>query len=79
MSRVTLTPFFPAVTPLGEYMDALVGGGQCQQDSDSAEFRRFLHTVLVGHGPLKTRLAFSEPVERLADTIQMVIGILLKR
>ncbi|KAJ2742925.1 Telomerase reverse transcriptase [Coemansia sp. BCRC 34301] len=79
MSKAALAPFFPAVTPLGEYMDALVSGSQCQQDSDLPEFKRFLRTALVGHGPFNIRLELSEPVERLADTIQMVIGMLLKR
>ncbi|KAJ2064287.1 Telomerase reverse transcriptase [Coemansia sp. S146] len=79
MDGVALTPFFPVVTPLDEYMDALVGGARCQQDDDTAEYKRFLRSVLVGHGPIKTRLVRSEPVERLADTIRTVIGMLLKR
>ncbi|KAJ2703657.1 Telomerase reverse transcriptase [Coemansia sp. IMI 209128] len=79
MDSGALAPFFPAVTPLGEYMDALVGGGRCLQDNDTADFRRFLRSVLVGHTPIKTRLVLSEPVERLADTVRAVIGMLLKR
>ncbi|KAJ2493875.1 Telomerase reverse transcriptase [Coemansia sp. RSA 2050] len=79
MDRVALVPFFPVVTPLGEYMDALVDGGRCLQDNDTADFRRFLRSVLVGHAPIKTRLVLSEPVERLADTVRAVIGTLLKR
>ncbi|KAJ2032403.1 Telomerase reverse transcriptase [Coemansia sp. S3946] len=79
MDGAALTPFFPVVTPLGEYMDALVGGAQCQQDDDTAEYKRFLRSVLVGHAPIKTRLVLSEPVERLADTIRTVIGMMLKR
>ncbi|KAJ2157405.1 Telomerase reverse transcriptase [Coemansia sp. RSA 552] len=74
---VSLAAFFPSVSTLGGYMDALVAGGGCAQADDPADYQRFLHTTLVGHGPIASRLAYYAPVEDLADTVLKVIRRLL--
>ncbi|KAJ2004365.1 Telomerase reverse transcriptase [Coemansia thaxteri] len=79
VSCAALDPFFQAVTPLGEYMDTLVDSGRCGRDGDSTDYVQFLRTTMVGHSPIRNRLAFYEPVEKLADTVQTVIGLLLRR
>ncbi|KAJ2849558.1 Telomerase reverse transcriptase, partial [Coemansia erecta] len=78
MSNILFSASFACVSTLGEFMDALVIGGQCIRSDDSADFKRFLETTLVGHRKIKSRLAFHEPVEKLADTAVKVIKWILQ-
>ncbi|KAJ2780219.1 hypothetical protein H4R18_003571 [Coemansia javaensis] len=79
LGSALIAAFFPQVSTLGAYMDALVEGGRCELDGDRSEYKRLLRTTMVGHGPVGARLAFYEPAERLSDTVLKVIGSMLKR
>ncbi|KAJ2772372.1 hypothetical protein IWQ57_001793, partial [Coemansia nantahalensis] len=74
-----LAAFFPSVSALGAYMDALVDGGRCERDDDPPGYRKLLQTTMVGHGPLGGQIAFHEPAERLSDTVLKAITMMLKR
>ncbi|KAJ1666946.1 Telomerase reverse transcriptase [Coemansia sp. RSA 1813] len=78
MSSLLFSSSFACVSTLREYMDNLVIDGQCMKCDDTADFKRFLESTLVGHRRIKTRLPFHEPVERLADTAVKVIKWVLQ-
>ncbi|KAJ2617586.1 Telomerase reverse transcriptase [Coemansia sp. RSA 1365] len=75
----SLAGFFPQISALGEYMDALVEGGRSRRDGDTEAYKQFLQTTMVGHCPMEGRVAFCEPSERLTDIVLMVIRRLLKQ
>ncbi|KAJ2722891.1 Telomerase reverse transcriptase [Coemansia sp. Benny D115] len=74
-----LARLFPQLSTLRQYMDSLVADNKCQREDDTAEFKQFLNTTMVGHDHIQVKCVFEEPTGTVRSTAIQVIQALLHR
>ncbi|KAJ2228945.1 Telomerase reverse transcriptase [Coemansia sp. RSA 485] len=79
MNALSFKDYYPVVSALGVYFDALLDNKDvCVRPGDPAGFRRFVKTTIVGHSPIIKTCAREEPTHSVRDTAIDAICQLLR-
>ncbi|KAJ2786954.1 Telomerase reverse transcriptase [Coemansia interrupta] len=77
MSASLFSGCYPVVSTLRGYMEILLDDFQPSAVGDRGEFRRFLDTTIVGHGPVTRSHARAEPADTLSSNVVNIVGKIL--